>query len=90
MGATLGDVQMSSISVIAIVGSVRRTLTKGAMKRRNLSLSALSDMQKTETAKAINHEYSVRSIVLPKARQKSASIRFRPMPAIVSAKEGII
>lgn len=71
-GATRGDAQMSSIKVIAIVGTVRNTAINGAMKARAPLNTALNEANTAASAAAASHEYSVRKSVMPKADQNVA------------------
>ena len=69
-GATRGEVHMRSMSVIAIVGTVRNTLTNGSKKRRQASLTAASAEKRTAQTNAIAHPSAARSIVYPYDVQK--------------------
>ena len=87
-GTKFGVVHKSSIKMTAIVGTVRTTEMTGAKKARSPFHRCAQTAMTMPSAVDARNAQSVRRKVFPKARQKDASVRMRPISANASQNEG--
>ena len=88
-GATRGEDHIKSISVIAIVGTVRNTAMKGAANFRTAGNTAPAEATAAASTVAASHDIAVRASVKPNACQNSEDTISAPISLTVSVKEGI-